>query len=199
MQLKEIQREIDAYQKGLHLEPILFKTTGDIDQKTSLKQLEKTNFFTKEIDEDLLQGKVDLAIHSAKDLPENLPEGLEILAITKGIDSSDSLVFKKGLKTLPENARIGTSSNRREEAIKKLFPKSLAVDIRGTIQQRLKLLEKDLDAVIIAEAALIRLSLNPQRIKLPIKTPPLQGKLAVVARKDSPHKNLFSLIDARKS
>ena len=133
----------------------------------------------------LLKRECHLAIHSAKDLPEPLAKGLFLGALTKGVDSSDSLVFREKEK-LPPNGVVATSSERREECVRQIFPEARFVDLRGNIQQRLSLLTQGhVDGVVIAEAALIRLGLTHlNRIKLPGETVPLQGRLAVIVRED---------------
>ena len=111
--------------------PIWTDTLGDKDKKQSLRNLNKTDFFTKEIDEMLLEGRCRIAIHSAKDLPEPLAKGLSIVALTKGQDPSDSLVLrdKETLHSLKPSAKIGTSCIRREQMIKELRPDLDCVDI----------------------------------------------------------------------
>lgn len=169
-QVEEIKREV-----GLDFTIVWVETMGDLDQTTSLRHLEKTDFFTRELDHLLLAGKIDAAIHSAKDLPDPLPKGLKIALISKGVDPRDSLVIKKEPVKL-----VATSSARREEAVRQLYPDCQFVDVRGTIHERLK---KNVDGVVIAEAALIRLGLTDlKRVFLPGPTTPLQGKLAIVCR-----------------
>ena len=151
-----------------------------------------------------MKKKCRIAIHSAKDLPDPLPKGLSIIALTRGIDPCDSLVFRseEGLDTLPSGAIIATSSARREEAVKSLRTDLSFQDIRGTIEQRLQKLNDGLvDGVVIAEAALIRLGLTHlNRIKLTADTAPLQGKLAILAREDDLEmKSFFSCLDSRKA
>ncbi len=171
-QVDEIREEF-----GLECDVLWVETMGDLDKKTSLRTLEKTDFFTRELDQMLLEGKIDLAIHSAKDLPDPLPKGLKIAALSKGLDPRDSLVIKR-----EPVEWVATSSLRREEAVKRLFPNCRFVDLRGTIQERL---DADVDGVVIAEAALIRLKLTHlKRVFLPGETSPLQGKLAIVCRGD---------------
>ena len=172
------------------------KTKGDRDQARSLRDLDKTNFFTKELDDALLEGLCDVAIHSAKDLPDPLPSGVEIIALTKGVDSSDSLVLREGEELKP-GMEIATSSYKREENVAKLQEGLCFVDIRGTIRERLdRLYQKRVDGVVIAEAALIRLGLTHlNRITLPGKTAPLQGRLAILARVgDETMRQLFAPI-----
>lgn len=180
--------------------PVWVETTGDLDKKTSLRDLDKTNFFTKELDAMLLEGKIRAAVHSAKDLPDPLPLGLSIVALTTGKDSRDSLVFRRG-ENLEMAATIATSSQRREEIVRSLRPGLKFVDLRGTIGERLSLLEKGLvDGVVVAEAALIRLGLTHlNRMILPGDTASLQGRLAVVARTDDEEmRQVFASVDARK-
>lgn len=201
-QVIEVQREINRYYPELTFDCIFIDTTGDKDQSTSLRTMDKTDFFTKEIDELLLAGGCQVAIHSAKDLPDPLPKGLSLAALTLGLDSSDALILKPGvtLASLQPNPVIATSSVRREEAVKKVIPHAKFIDIRGTIEQRLMKLQMGAaDGIVIAEAALIRLGLTHlNRIKLPGSTAEHQGRLAVVARKDDNDMHaLFSCIDSR--
>jgi len=166
------------------LTPTHVTTRGDRDQKTSLRTLDKTDFFTRDIDQMQLAGECRLALHSAKDLPDPITDGLVIAAITEGVDRSDSLVLRDG-ETLQPGMKIGCSSERREAAARQLEPKLTFHDIRGVIEQRLSLLNSGLDGVVIAEAALVRLGLTHlNRLRLPGETTPLQGLLAVLARAD---------------
>jgi len=201
-QVDEVLKEINIHHPSVQFDSIFIETVGDKDQQTSLRTLAKTDFFTKEIDEQLSNGNCRIGIHSAKDLPDPIPEGLIIVAITKGVDSSDSLVLNPG-KTpfnLPINSLIATSSERREDAVRKIIPHACFTDIRGNVNQRLKMLEEGkIDGLVVAEAALIRLGLtNLNRFKLPDQTTPLQGQLAIVARQDDVEMDeLFSAIDCR--
>lgn len=185
IQVEEVYQELKRYHPELIFYPLFIKTQGDRDKVSSLRHKDKTNFFTKELDEMLLAGKCRITIHSAKDLPEPLPSGIKLVALTEGVDSSDALVFRN-YETLRPNAIVATSSERREEAVKHLFPHARFVDIRGTIDERLeKLYQKEVDAVVIAEAALIRLGLKHlNRIRLPGESAPLQGRLAILAKEE---------------
>lgn len=197
VQVVEVLRAINIYYPHIHFTTSWVSTTGDRDLKTSLRLLDKTDFFTREIDEMLLGKECRIAIHSAKDLPDPLPAGLQIVAITKGVDASDSLVFRsdKGLR----NAElIGVSCARREESVRKILSQARFSDIRGTIESRLGQLERGyFDAVVIAEAALIRLGLTYlKRLTLEGPVAPWQGRLAVVAREgDYDMEQLFWPID----
>ena len=197
-QVEEVLLLLLNYHPDVSFLPKWFETTGDLDLKTSLTHLEKTDFFTKEIDEAILQGICRIGIHSAKDLPESLPASLCIIAYTKGVDPSDVLVLRSSerLETLPLGAKIGTSSLRREKNIKALRPDLVCMDIRGTIDARLKALDDgEFDGVVMAQAALIRLKLNRNTLLLPGESSPLQGRLAIVANKeDEEMKELFSCL-----
>lgn len=192
-QVLEVWDELKKFYPEIIFETTYVKTTGDFDRHTSLRSLDKTDFFTKEVDELVLQGKCRIAIHSAKDLPQPLAQGLQIVALTKGVDSSDSLVFQH----LPHGALVATSSQRREECVRQIRPDCRFTDIRGTIEERLqKMIAGEVDGVVIAEAALIRLKINCNRIKLPGQTAHLQGRLAILAKEDDLEmKELFNRLE----
>ncbi len=192
-------QEIVRFFPEIKFHPIWITTKGDRDKITSLKTLDKTNFFTDEIDQRQAAGEFRISIHSAKDLPYPLHPELEIVALTKGIDPSDSLVVKE--LPLRAGARIGTSSQRREIFLKNWRSDLECVDVRGTIDERLKLLDNGVvDGVVMAEAALIRLKLTGVlRIPLPCVPAALQGRLAIVARKnDTEMRNVFQKLHFNK-
>lgn len=198
-QVVEVLGELQKHHPDVAFETQFVTTVGDRDQQTSLKELDKTDFFTRDIDWMQLNGQCRISIHSAKDLPDPLPKGLKLIALTKGVDSGDSLVLRKGatLDSLPENPKIATSSKRREEEVKKLLPHADLVDIRGSVDNRLfQLTRGKVDGVVVAEAALIRLGLtHVTRVALPGETVPLQGRLAILARDDdAPMHELFEVI-----
>ena len=182
-QVEEAEAALRVFYPHVEFRPIFVETTGDKDKLTSLRSLDKTDFFTREIDEMLLKGTCRIGIHSAKDLPDPLPTGLKLGALTRGVDPTDVLVIKE---TFPEGGLVATSSERREHAVRLLFPHAHFVDSRGTIQERLDQLHGGkVEGVVIAEAALIRLGLTHlSRVRLPGETAPLQGKLAFVIRED---------------
>ncbi len=193
-QVWEVHRELLQHHSHIQFKPMWITTTGDKDKKTSLRDLDKSDFFTREIDQMQLEGQFRISIHSAKDLPEPLAPGLKMIALTKGVDPSDVLVFNH---PLPDNATIGTSSHRREQNLLDWKPGVRCVDIRGTILERLAILDSgQVDGVVMAEAALIRLGLTNRR-RMPIlgDTAPLQGKLAVIALEtDQEMEELFRCI-----
>lgn len=196
IQVQEVLKELQVHHPDVDFTPLFVMTRGDRDRATSLRTLERSDFFTREIDALILAGEVRLGIHSAKDLPEPLSHGLKCVAVTRGIDPSDSLVMRdKG--PLPPGAIVATSSLRREACVAALYPHAHFIDIRGTIEERLQcLIDQQVDAVVIAEAALIRLGLTEwPRIRLPGPTAPLQGKLAVVAaQEDEEMATLFACL-----
>jgi hydroxymethylbilane synthase len=199
IQLKEIENELRTFYPSLVLVPRFVKTEGDLDRSTSLRSLGQTDFFTKEIDQLQLQGLFRVAVHSAKDLSSSLAQGLKLVALTRGLDPSDSLVFREGesLESLKPGSKVATSSLRREEVVQSLRTDLTFVDIRGNINERLDYLwHRQVDALVVAEAALIRLGLiHLNRIKLPGETAPLQGRLAVIAREgDEEMEKLFKVI-----
>jgi hydroxymethylbilane synthase len=208
--LKEIAgADIDAEIVGID-------TRGDRDAFTPISDIEGTDFFTREIELKLLGGEIDFAVHSAKDLPDNIPDGLCVPAITGSLDPYDALVSKHNLKLseLRFGARIGTSSARRKNQLKSYRGDFQIVDIRGNIDERLKLLDfneirntnderRNIDAVIVAACALVRLGLEhriAERIPFEILMPHLlQGSLAVETRKDDIELiRILSKIDSRK-
>lgn len=203
VQVQEVLDELKLHYPFVKFNSYFCKTSGDYQKLVSLRFLDRTDFFTKEIDEWVLAGTERVGIHSAKDLPSFLASGLTVFCITKGIDSSDSLVLKEplSLDQLPLHAKIATSSEKRETAIRELRKDLTFCDIRGTIGERLEKLEsKEITGVVIAEAALIRLKLTHlNRIKLPYATAEGQGKLAVVGRvEDKRLQEFFSCLDTRK-
>jgi hydroxymethylbilane synthase len=199
-QAKEVEELLHLFHPEVVFEPCFIDSYGDKDQQTSLRSLDKTDFFTKEIDALVLSGACRAAIHSAKDLPEPLPKGIILAAITQGLTPADSLVMREGntLGSLPSGARIATSSVRREEAVKQLRADLSFMDLRGPVDQRLaKLNAYEADGIVVAEAALIRLGLiHLNRITLPGETHPFQGRLAITARaEDLEIQELFSCLE----
>lgn len=197
-QIEEVMGEL-----GKEYEAEWVETMGDRDLESSLVPMGKTDFFTRDIDEMVLKRKCDVGVHSAKDLPEPLPKGLKMIALTAGVDSGDSLVMREGetFEKLKVRAMIGSSSLRRNEVIKRLRPDLKCVEVRGPVDKRLEILDRGkIDGLVVAEAALIRLGLmGRNRIVLPGETAPLQGKLAVIGREDDQEmENLFRKIDTRE-
>lgn len=202
-QVQEIWQQLRQFYPDIELTVHYIPTVGDVDQATSLRGMDRTDFFTKEIDRALLNHQCRIGIHSAKDLPKPIPTGLKVICVTKGIDPADVLVLRAGqsLQSLPFGATIATSSLRREEQVRQLRQDFTFCDLRGTIEQRLAKLDQDVDGVVVAEAALIRLHLTHlNRIRLPGPTAEGQGQLAIMARAlDQEMEELFRCLDSRSS
>jgi hydroxymethylbilane synthase len=138
----------------------IIKTSGDKLQNAALAASGTKGLFIKEIEEALLAGQVDLAVHSMKDLPTDLPKGLGVAAVPEREDPHDALVSKGGLplQDLPAGARIGTSSLRRQSQLLAMRPDLAVVPMRGNVDTRLRKLERgDCEALVLAGAGLKRL------------------------------------------
>ncbi len=173
----------------------IIKTTGDV-KTDPLSVIGGKGVFTKELEDALLDGRIDLAVHSLKDLPTVLPDGLRISAICKRDDPRDALVVRDDLKgrggsilNLPERAIIGTSSQRRVAQLKALRGDAIVKDVRGNVDTRLrKLDEGQYEALILAAAGLRRLELE-DRINVAISIEEMvpavgQGAIAIEIRAD---------------
>jgi hydroxymethylbilane synthase len=174
----------------------IIKTTGDV-KSDPLSVIGGKGVFTKELEDALLDGRIDLAVHSLKDLPTILPDGLTISAICEREDARDALVLRSDLPiedssllNLPESAVVGTSSQRRLAQLKALRRDVLVKDLRGNVDTRIrKLDEGQYDAVILASAGLVRLSLQ-NRISARIASSEMlpavgQGAIAIETRRDN--------------
>ena len=145
----------------LTIESIPIETFGDAHRDALLAPELGPSFFTKEIEEALLAGRVDLAVHSCKDLATTLPEGLTLAAIPAREDARDVLVSRAGgLADLPAGARVGTCSPRRRGFLASLRPDLVAVDLRGNVPTRVRAVDEGrVDAAILAAAGLLRLGM----------------------------------------
>lgn len=141
----------------------IIKTKGDIIQDVPLAKVGGKGLFVKEIEEALLSGEADLAVHSMKDVPMDLPEGLVLAAIPEREDPADMLlsVDFDGLAALPKGARVGTCSLRRQAQLLMLRPDLKIENLRGNVDTRLrKLMEGQFEAIVMAAAGLARLGLS---------------------------------------
>jgi hydroxymethylbilane synthase len=175
--------------RGHEVEIEIIKTTGDKITDVPLAKVGTKGMFTKEIEEALAAGRVDLAVHSLKDLPTELPPGFEIAAVPKRDDPRDVLCSRKyaSIEKLPRSARVGTSSLRRQAQLKVLRPDLEIQPLRGNVDTRLAKLEAgEYDAIILAAAGLNRLGktdLIKQYISPDVMCPAAgQGALAVEVR-----------------
>ncbi len=163
-----VKAELERLHDGLTVEIEIIKTTGDKLTEASLARMPGKGVFTKEIEEALLERHVDLAVHSLKDLPTTLPDGLHLAAITKREDPRDALIVNRrlvsrvnSLLSLPVQPRIGTSSPRRAAQIRLLRPDAQIFELRGNVETRLRKLEEgEYDAIILAAAGLNRLGFS---------------------------------------
>ncbi|MDE2009697.1 MAG: uroporphyrinogen-III C-methyltransferase [Candidatus Omnitrophica bacterium] len=200
VQIDEIIRDLKALGRSVDYEILKIQTAGDMDKTTPLTQ-SSDDFFTDAIDQALLAGRADIAVHSAKDLPQHLNEGLKIFALTKTLDDKDAWAGRVHWKDLPPNPTIGTSSLLRQQQFLGLRPDARIVQIRGTIQERLQLVNKgEVDGIIVAACALKRLGLQKEiKDVFPWEGMPLQGQLAVVGRRgDQELEQLFGVMDVRR-
>jgi len=146
----------------LDMEVKTIKTTGDKILDVPLDKIGDQGLFTKEIQEALLAGEIDVAVHSMKDLPVEITAGLKIAAVTQREDPRDILVSPKGdnLKSLPQKSRVGTSSLRRRAQLLRLRPDLRVLDLRGNLDTRIRKLNDGLyDAIVLAYAGVKRLGL----------------------------------------
>lgn len=180
---------------------------GDKNQQISLLNGEApADIFTRELDDAIRQGDADIAIHSAKDLPYPLPEDIEVIALFPAFDTTDSLVSRdhKKLAELPAGSIIGTSSPLRKKGLNELRPDLTIKGIRGCIEERVQQVKDGkYDAAIVASCALKRLGMEDEIAEvLPFPTHPLQGFLAITAKKGSDLKQAFvskSILDKQGS
>jgi hydroxymethylbilane synthase len=142
------------------IETIVIRTTGDREQSRLLSEIGGKGLFTKELDEAMLRGEIDIAIHSMKDMPTFMPEGIMLHAITERLDSRDAFISKKAknIGELSEGATVGTASLRRKAQLLNLRPDLQIVPLRGNIDTRLKkIIDGEVDATLLAFAGLKRL------------------------------------------
>lgn len=163
-----VREMLEKLNPGINFTQVIIKTEGDLDQKSSLTQIGGQGIFTKEIERALLTDQIDVAVHSLKDLPSKMPEELVLGAVPERGPVEDVLVTEEGLslEQLPDNVRIGTGSIRRKSQLLNMRPDLLISDLRGNIDTRLrKLHDQNLDAIIMAKAAIIRLNLENVNFK----------------------------------
>jgi len=159
-----VKKELERKNKNLSVEIKIIKTKGDKILDVALSKIGDKGLFTKEIENELLNRNIDIAVHSLKDLQTDIPDGLKLAAVTKRHNVEDVLIArKKGIriKDLKENAVVATGSLRRKAQLLHLRPDLKIVDLRGNVPTRIKkFIESDWDAIILARAGIERLKMN---------------------------------------
>ena len=192
VQTNWVVEELKKANPGVEFEIKVIKTKGDLVTHLPLHKIGDKGLFTKEIEQQLLDKEIDLAIHSMKDMPSALPEGLKFASVPKREDPRDVLVLKEeytSIDDLPNGAKIGTGSKRRTYQLLKYRPDLEIIPIRGNIDTRIKKIEdENLHGVVLAAAGLIRAGLEecisyyiPTDIMVPA---PAQGALAIEIREN---------------
>ena len=180
--------------RGLRVEVRVVRTTSDHRPETPLSVIDRRDVFTRQLDEALVSGEIDLAVHSLKDVPTELPSGIVLAAISERHDPSDALVSEAGwdVDGLPNGATVATGSLRRRAQLLHRRPDLNVVEIRGNVETRVrKMRDGDADAIVLARAGLERLGLGAEvthavlspNVMLPAVG---QGFLAVATLKDHP-------------
>lgn len=183
----------------LHAVLLVLKTKGDIIQDVPLSKVGGKGLFVKEIEEALLDGRADIAVHSMKDVPMVLPDGLTLGAVPKRESPHDVLLSAHfpDLDSLPQGAKIGTSSLRRQAQILALRPDLRVLSLRGNVNTRIrKLMEGEFDAIIMAEAGMNRLELSTPHM-FPLCAPafmPAAGQGALGIEMKEERKDLIELL-----
>lgn len=161
-QTRDVARLIQTRFPDVRVDVCVVRTTGDRVLDAPLARIGGKGLFTKELEDALLRQEVDLAVHSLKDLPTRMPDGLALAAVVEREDPRDALVATPGLRlaTLPAGARIGTSSLRRRAQLLARIPQVEILDVRGNVPGRLAKLDRgEFDALVLARAGLKRLGL----------------------------------------
>lgn len=201
-QARLVETELHAVFPSLETEITEIKTSGDINFEEDISRIGGKGIFVKEIERSLLSGEIDIAVHSMKDMPSALPDGLVIGSVLKREDSRDVFVSADGrtLEQLQGKGRVGTGSIRRRAQLLFRFPNLEVVPIRGNVDTRLrKIFSENLDGIVLAAAGLNRLGLSEritQHLAQDYMVPaPCQGIIAIECRKDDVEtRNLISAI-----
>lgn len=198
-----VKQRIEERYPDIVLELVKIKTKGDKILDAPLAQIGGKGLFVKEIEEALMDHRIDLAVHSMKDVPTELPSGLHIGIIPQREDPRDALIAKEGilLKDIRRNARVGTSSLRRQTQLLKMSKDLQIVPLRGNLDTRIRKLDtENLDAIIVASAGVNRMGLEAkvsEYLSPDIMLPAIgQGALAIELREnDEKTHNLLSFLN----
>jgi hydroxymethylbilane synthase len=185
-----VKKELEKKNKNVTVEIKIIKTKGDKILNVALSKIGDKSLFTKELEIELLNKNIDLAVHSLKDLQTEIPKGLKLAAVTKRHNVQDVLIAREKGTTifnLPENANVATGSLRRRCQLLHLRPDLNIVELRGNVPSRIKkFLDSDWDAIILARAGVERLKLNKHIssiIKIDVMLPAVgQGALGIETR-----------------
>jgi len=212
-----VKKEVEKKNKNISVEIKIIKTTGDKILDVALSKIGDRSLFTKELEVELLNKNIDLAVHSLKDLQTEIPKGLKLSAVTKRHNVQDVLIARKKGTTifnLPEGATVATGSLRRKCQLLHIRPDLKIAELRGNVPTRIKrFLESDWDAIILARAGVERLKLNKyisSIIKTDIMLPAVgQGALGIETRannkivneiiKSIHHENTYKAVLAERS
>ena len=188
-------------ERGIPAELVTMTTTGDRILDRTLDKVGGKGLFVKELDAALMDGRSDLSVHSLKDVPMELPDGLPLLGFSRREDPRDALILPEGAEQIDFSKPIGCASNRRIVQLKRLFPEARFAPIRGNVQTRLRKLDKgQYSATVLAAAGLKRAGLE-RRISRIFSTEEMlpaagQGVLAVQGRADEDYSYLNGFFDA---
>ena len=159
-QTKQVIEKLKSAFPEDEFDVVIIKTTGDMDQKSRLDQIGSKGIFVKEIEEELLEEKIHLAVHSMKDMPDTTADGLIFAKAWKREDPRDVLILREAVSVddLPKGAVIGTGSKRRKYQLLKIRPDLNIVGIRGNVDTRIrKMQEEEMDGIVLAAAGINRL------------------------------------------
>ena len=200
-QADRVARLLIAAHPGLAIEMVEVTTAGDHDRVSPIGELTEMGAFVRAVQDAVMDGRADLAVHSLKDLPVVGPEALILAAVPERASPLDVLVGD-GLETLPPGALVGTGSPRRTTQLRGLRPDLRTIDVRGNVDTRLeKVASGEVDAVILAEAGLERLGREDsiaQRLEVAEMVPaPGQGVLAIETREGDEAAEMVAAIDDR--
>jgi len=202
-QAEYVRDRLQEAHPGLRVELVRMTTQGDKVLDSPLAKIGGKGLFVKELEEGLLGGRADLAVHSMKDVPVELPDGLHLPVICEREDPRDAFVSRRfaSLDELPQGARVGTSSLRRQCQIKARRPDLEILNLRGNVNTRLAKLDAgDFDAVILAAAGLLRLGFAGRittYLDTAVSLPAMgQGAVGIECRRDDPEVNeLIAVLD----
>lgn len=202
-QAEHVKARLMATHPGLKVELLTMSTQGDKILDTPLAKIGGKGLFVKELERALLDGEADIAVHSMKDVPVELPEGLHLPVILEREDPRDAFVSAKfaSFEDLPEGARLGTSSLRRQCQLRALRPDLRILDLRGNVNTRLKKLDDgEYDAIILATAGLLRLGMGERittALAPEISLPAIgQGAIGIECREHDPRiESLIASLD----